>query len=152
MTEHFCDANVWLALALEPHRHREVAQAWFETVEPPASILFCRATQQSLLRLLTTSAVLAPYGLLPLTNHAAWAVYDVLLADSRICWVDEPEGLEAWWKQFAARPSSSPKLWMDAYLAAFARAGGYQMVTTDAAFRQFGGLDLIVLGGDQAST
>jgi len=36
--------------------------------------------------------------------------------------------------------------WMDAYLAAFALAGGYRMVTTDAAFEQFGGLDLKVLG------
>jgi predicted nucleic acid-binding protein len=35
---------------------------------------------------------------------------------------------------------------MDAYLAAFALASQYRMVTTDAAFRQFRGLDLLVLG------
>jgi predicted nucleic acid-binding protein len=35
---------------------------------------------------------------------------------------------------------------MVAYLAAFALAGGYRMVTTDAAFRQFSGLDLVILG------
>jgi predicted nucleic acid-binding protein len=35
---------------------------------------------------------------------------------------------------------------MDAYLAAFAFAGGYRMVTTDAAFKQFRGLDLELLG------
>jgi predicted nucleic acid-binding protein len=35
---------------------------------------------------------------------------------------------------------------MDAYLAAFALAGRYSMVTTDAAFRQFRGLDLLILG------
>lgn len=35
---------------------------------------------------------------------------------------------------------------MDAYLAAFAMAGGYRMVTTDRAFRQFQGLDLVLLG------
>jgi predicted nucleic acid-binding protein len=34
---------------------------------------------------------------------------------------------------------------MDAYLAAFALAGGYGLVTTDVAFRQFGGLELQVL-------
>jgi hypothetical protein len=33
------------------------------------------------------------------------------------------------------------------YLAAFAFAGGYRMATTDAAFRQFRGLDLELLGG-----
>ena len=40
---------------------------------------------------------------------------------------------------------------MDAYLAAFALAGGYRMVTTDAAFKQFRGLDLELLG-DQANS
>jgi predicted nucleic acid-binding protein len=46
----------------------------------------------------------------------------------------------------AARGTASPKLWMDAYIAAFALAGRYRMVTTDAAFRQFRGLNLLVLG------
>ena len=40
---------------------------------------------------------------------------------------------------------------MDAYLAAFALAGGYRMVTTDAAFKQFRELDLELLG-DQANS
>jgi hypothetical protein len=31
---------------------------------------------------------------------------------------------------------------MDSYLAAFAVAGGYRMVTIDGAYRQFRGLDL----------
>jgi predicted nucleic acid-binding protein len=35
---------------------------------------------------------------------------------------------------------------MNAYLAAFALAGGYRMVTTDAAFKQFRGLGLELLG------
>jgi hypothetical protein len=35
---------------------------------------------------------------------------------------------------------------MDAYLAAFACAGGFQLVTTDSGFRQFRGLDLLLLG------
>jgi predicted nucleic acid-binding protein len=34
---------------------------------------------------------------------------------------------------------------MDAYLAAFAIAGGHQLITIDTAFRQFDGLDLLVL-------
>jgi hypothetical protein len=35
---------------------------------------------------------------------------------------------------------------MDAYLAAFALAGGYRLVTIDAGFTQFAGLDLVLLG------
>jgi predicted nucleic acid-binding protein len=60
--------------------------------------------------------------------------------------VDEPPTVAEAWKVFAVRDIASPKLWMDAYLAAFAVAAGYQMVTTDGAFRQFPKLDLLVLG------
>lgn len=110
-------------------------------------MLFCRATQQAFLRLLTTAAVLAPYGIPPLTNQEAWDAYDALLADDRIIFqTQEPPGLERRWKLFAMRDSVSPKLWIDAYLAAFAQASGYRMVTTDAAFKQFAGLDLVLLG------
>ncbi len=141
-----CDSNVWLALALSAHVHQATARRWLEGIAEPRSVLFCRATQQSLLRLLTNAAVLAPYGNPPLTNREAWAAYDALLADYRIAWLaEEPRGIEARWRQLAVRDAASPKLWMDAYLAAFASAAGCQMVTTDSAFEQFVGLDLLVL-------
>jgi toxin-antitoxin system PIN domain toxin len=142
-----CDSNVWLALALSKHAHHTAARKWLETVEEPASVFFCRATQQALLRLLTNASVLRPYGNPPLTNREAWRVYETFLADDRIAlWADEPVGVERLWKELAVRGTASPKLWMDAYLAAFALAGRYSMVTTDAGFRQFRGLDLLVLG------
>ena len=81
------------------------------------------------------------------TNRQAWAAYQALLADDRIVLrSEEPAGLEALWRRFAVRGTASPKLWMDAYLAAFALSGGFRMVTTDAAFKQLGGLDLELLG------
>ena len=142
-----CDNNVWLALALSGHVHHASASAWLVTVVEPASVLFCRATQQAFLRLLTNAAVLAPYGNPPLTNQQAWRAYEALLADDRIVFrAQEPTGLDRRWKELALRDTASPKLWMDAYLAAFARAGGYRMVTTDTAFRQFNGLQLVLLG------
>ena len=146
MTPALCDVNVWLALVLSAHAHHGAARRWLDSVDVERSVFFCRATQQSLLRLLTNAAVLAPYGNPPLTNDQAWAVYEALAADGRIAmWTDEPPGLEGAWKQFALRPAPSPKLWMDAYLAALARAEGARLVTTDAAFRQFEGLDLELL-------
>jgi uncharacterized protein len=138
------DSNIWLALALSKHGFHAAARAWLAG-RAPREALFCRATQQSFLRLLTTAAVLAPYGIPPLSNKAAWSVYEGFLADERIAWVEEPRGLEASWKKLAAGSKASPKLWMDAYLAAFALAGGHQLVTTDKAFKQFKGLDLLVL-------
>jgi toxin-antitoxin system PIN domain toxin len=142
-----CDSGAWLALALEGHTHHPAARDWFETVGDPGSVFFCRATQQSLLRLLSNASVLAAVGSAPLTNRQAWSVYDAFLTDDRIVFQGrEPAGLERRWRQLAERDTASPKLWMDAYLAAFAQAGGYRMVTTDAAFKQFGGLDLLLLG------
>jgi toxin-antitoxin system PIN domain toxin len=147
VTTFLCDVNVWLALALSGHVHHAATRAWLDTIEEPSSIVFCRATQQALLRLLTNAAVLAPYGNAPLSNDAAWASYEALVADDRILLsAGEPAGLDARWMVFALRPTASPKLWMDAYLAAFATAAGWTMVTTDTAFAQFSGLDLVLLG------
>jgi uncharacterized protein len=143
---HLCDSNVWLALALSGHSHHAPARSWLDTVDEPASILFCRATQQTLLRLLTNAAVLAPYGNPPLSNAEAWEAYDAFASDDRIAFkAEEPAGFESRWRDYALADRASPKVWMDAYLAALARTGGYRMVTTDAAFRQFQGLDLVLL-------
>jgi toxin-antitoxin system PIN domain toxin len=139
------DSNVWLALALSKHVHHAAARAWLSRQAPPETVKFCRSTQQSFLRLLTTSAVFTPYGIPPLTNKAAWTFYERFRADKRMSWVAEPRGLESIWKKLAGGSRPSPKLWMDAYLAAFAMAGEYQLVTTDTAFKQFKGLDLVVL-------
>jgi uncharacterized protein len=141
-----CDSNVWLALSLSGHVHHDSARGWFDRVTEPASVLFCRATQQSYLRLLTNAAVLAPYGNVPLTNDKAWAAYQQLSADDRVGFRgDEPIDLEVRWKELACRRTASPKLWMDAYLAAYAIGAGCRMVTTDGAFKQFAGLDLLLL-------
>lgn len=138
------DSNVWLALALSKHEFHAAARAWLDA-RAPHEALFCRSTQQSFLRLLTTSTVLAPYRIPPLSNQAAWSVYDGLRADERISWAEEPSGLEASWKKISGGSKASPKLWMDAYLAAFALAGEHQLVTTDKGFKQFKGLELLVL-------
>lgn len=141
-----CDVNLWLALALSGHAHHEAARNWLDSVERPASIQFIRQTQQGLLRLLTTAAVLKPYGNAPLTNREAWAVYDALVGDDRITFrAAEPSGLEETWRQLADRRAASPKLWMDTYLAAYARCADLMLVTTDAAFNAFPGARPLVL-------
>jgi toxin-antitoxin system PIN domain toxin len=141
-----CDVNLWLALTLSGHFHAAAARRWFDQVAGPGSVLFCRVTQQAYLRLLTNAAVLAPYGNPPLSNREAWAAYEALLADDRVMLqADEPPGIEARWRELTLRDTASPKLWTDAYLAAFSIAAGYRMVTTDTAFGQFPRLDLVLV-------
>jgi uncharacterized protein len=139
------DVNIWLALALSGHSHHQAARSWLDTQETFASIFFCRATQQGLVRLLTTAEVLSGYGLPPLTNREAWRVVESFMADERVTFANEPAGVEDAWKALALRDTHSPKLWMDAWLAAFALCSGFQMITTDKAFAQFKELELRIV-------
>lgn len=139
------DVNLWLALALSGHSHHKAARNWLDQQERISSIFFCRATQQGLVRLLTTTEVMASYGIPALTNREAWAVVESFMADERIAFASEPVGVEEAWKALALRDTNSPKLWMDAWLAAFALCSGCQMVTIDKAFSQFKGLELQIV-------
>lgn len=72
---------------------------------------------------------------------------DALQALPQVAWLDEPPGVFAQWRTLAALDSAPPKVWMDAYLAAFAIAGALRMVTLDRDFKNFApqGLDLELL-------
>jgi uncharacterized protein len=131
-----CDHNIWLALVLPVHSHHVAALAWWDSLEAERA-LFCRSTQQGFLRLLTTEAVLTPYGLPARTQAQAWEIYHRILSDPCAGFLTEPAGLEGLWEQLSSRESASPKLWMDAYLAAFAIKSGCALVTFDQGFRQF---------------
>jgi len=139
------DTNVWLALALSKHDFHSAARDWFASLPPRTSIAFCRSTQQSFLRLLTTDTVMRRYDLPPLNNTHAWQVMEGFLSDPKVHWSDEPSNLEPRWRKLAARNTASPKLWMDAYLAAFALVGNHQLITTDKAFTQFKDLNPVIL-------
>jgi toxin-antitoxin system PIN domain toxin len=143
------DSNVWLALTLSRHKFHRAASDWFNSCTSSGEVIFCRATQLTLLRLLTTSAVLNAYGNLPLTRSEAWQIYEGFCADKRIAHADEPANLAVHWKRLSQTGSASPKTWMDSYLAAFALAGKYQLVTTDKDFTRFDGLNLRFLQNKQ---
>lgn len=100
------------------------------------------------MRLLTTRAVLAPYGIEPLTNREAWRIGESFFEDARIAYAREPEGIEERWRSLALGDSASPKLWMDAWLAAFALCSRFQLVTIDKGFKKFEGLDALILDGN----
>ena len=137
------DTNVWLALALAEHPGHRAAQAWFIEQKPePESLIFCRSTEQSLLRLLSSEKILNAMGSQALSNKQAIDAVDKMQKHPNVATKTEPVNLRSIWLRLASRPTPSPKLWMDAYLAAFTITGGHQMVTFDKAFRQFLSLGL----------
>jgi uncharacterized protein len=127
----FLDANVWLALLWNRHIHSEAARTWFEQSNDQG-FFFCRFTQMTVLRLLTTEGVM---GKDVKTMLQAWDLWANVESDSQIAFLPEPEGLE---REFRARSrfsTASPKFWADAYLLAFAAVAGLRLVTFDRALR-----------------
>jgi uncharacterized protein len=117
-TLNFLDANVWLALLWSRHVHSESARAWFEQAEDE-QFFICRFTQITVLRLLTTEKIMG--ALLP-----------------------EPEAIENEFRVRSRLKSSSPKVWADAYLLAFASTAGLRLVTFDRALNARG-VDVLLL-------
>lgn len=128
-TSNFLDANVWLALIWDRHEHSNVARAWFEQAAE-ARFLFCRFTQLTVLRLLTTASVM---GGDVRTMKGAWDIWDKIASDDRIGFLPEPDNLESRFRKHSRLASASPKVWADAYLLAFAQAAGLTLVTFDRA-------------------
>ena len=135
------DINVWLAMAFEAHGHHTAARDWFGEIRE-GGCYFCRFTQAGFLRLATNPTLLGGEAL---TLADAWSVYDRILADDRIDYSPEPIGLDHLWRELTMTRKRSPKVWNDAYLAAFAKAGGLQLVTFDSGFSKYKGVDCRIL-------
>ena len=134
------DVNFLLALAVEGHAHHVPVRTWFGRLPQDRTIHVCRETQSAFLRLLCSEAAL---GRDAITLPAAWSVYATLLASGRFSFVLEPTGLDIAWEKLCRPFGRSPKVVADAYLAAFAVAGGFRLVTLDRAFSQFPGLAFV---------
>ena len=144
------DVNVWLAAAFPAHPAHHNAQAVLLGATPAAPALFCRATQQSFLRLVSTPAIFSAYRSDPITNRDALHALAAFAALPQVDQIDEPSGLEPLWWRLAGLAEPAPKRWMDAYLAAFAISGSLRMISLDRDFQQFieAGLDLVLLQAD----
>jgi toxin-antitoxin system PIN domain toxin len=133
------DVNLWLALVFNAHIHHPPALAWFNNLSNEICH-FCRLTQLGFLRLANNPKVFPKDAV-----SVAWQLCDTTLTDPRVAFATEPSGLEAAWRHFTHGQQFSPKLWNDAYLAAFAQAGGYEVVTFDQGFAQYAGVAVTFL-------
>ncbi len=139
-TFNFPDANVWLALLWNRHTGSERARAWFERAEAE-QFFFCRFTQMTVLRVLTTGSIM---GGDTKSLLQAWTVWDQIWADTRIDFVGEPEELEQEFRWRARLAAPSGKVWAEAYLLAFAATAGLKFVTFERGL-QARGVEVVVI-------
>lgn len=142
------DVNVWVALVFSTHPAHAQGRDAFDAASSEAPAVFCRATQQSFLRLVTTPAIQKCYGSEPISNALAWDRWTSLVAMPQVIFLGEPPNLQRQWAAYARLATAAPKIWMDAYLAAFAVAYGIPLLTLDTDFLSFEALEVRVVSAD----
>lgn len=139
---YLADVNFLVALLHARHAAAERAAAWLDGQDEPRSILLCRVAQMGVLRILTNPAWLKEE---VLPAQAVWDAWDLMLTDDRFARVNEPPGLEAEWRRLTEQLPAGRCAETDTYLAAYACAGGYRLLTFDGGFRRFEGLEALIL-------
>ena len=141
------DTNVWIAAVFPSHPFHRLAATALQQATAAEPAVFCRATEQSFLRLASTPVICKSYGADGFTNRDALATLLALQALPQVTTQSEPPGTVGLWHSFAGLATASPRVWMDAYLAAFAKAGSLAVTTLDSDFNNFvrHGLDLRLL-------
>jgi len=129
----FPDINVWLAVVVERHICNDAASRWWNHDKSEA-IGFCRFTQLGLLRHLTNAGTMKGR---PLTNRQAWAVFETLATDTRVCFFPEWPAMDGLLKTYADVSQAATNLWGDAYLAAYAAVNDATLVSFDKGFAKF---------------
>ncbi len=135
------DVNVWLALSNPWHVHHAPAQNYWANAD--AGMAFCRISMQGFLRLVTQPAAMDQAVHTP---EEAWNIYNAYLATSRVEFLPEPVTLEKQMRRYTSREGFHVRDWTDAWLASFAVTAGCRMVSFDAGFGGYEGLEFLRLG------
>lgn len=135
------DVNVLVALAVEEHIHHQRAMEYWNN-EAAEIIAISRVSMLGFLRILGNPAAMAGQ---PLSLQDAWRIYLNVNGDPSFRFVSEPEHIEVVLERFVETQSFTSRSWTDAYLAAFAIAGGQRLVSFDSDFSRFTGLDFLHL-------
>lgn len=137
-----CDVNFLVAMCHRAHQHHGNAKGWLDAGGGDAGLVLCRVSQLGILRLLTNPVIMKSE---VCTTDQAWEVHDGILRDARFSYREEPASLQAKLREFTRGFPFAPKLWQDAYLAAFAVSAGLGLVTFDQGFGKFAGLRAEIL-------
>jgi len=99
-------------------------------MDDSARFVFCRQTQLSFFRLMTTETVMRRD---VMSQAQCWGIYEKWIGAGKAVLLREPAGIEPAIRVRTSLSSPSPKAWADAYLAAFAESARLTLVTFDHA-------------------
>lgn len=134
------DVNLWVTLVDQRHVHHSLAQAYWSE-NGVKQFGFCRLTMLGFLRVSTSPQATVD----PKTFVSAWSIYQEFRALPNIQFLAEPTQLETAFQTLTTQRALPHRLWTDAYLAAFAIAGGHRLVSFDSDFARFPGLNFLHL-------
>jgi len=135
------DVNVWIALALPDHVHHERAQRYWSE-ESLEQIAFCTLTLTGFLRVFTNYPT--PSGP-AFTPSEAWAAFRLFKGLPEVTFLDQPHQFVHDLSSFTNRHDFPKSLWTNACLASWAIGNSAHLVSFDADFHQFPGLDFFHL-------
>jgi predicted nucleic acid-binding protein len=70
------------------------------------------------------------------TQRQCWQIFDEWVENDQASFLDEPPGMTKLLRNKTSDEVAAPKMWMDAYLSAFAEAANLMLVTFDRALAE----------------
>ena len=142
------DFNIWATLTFASHPYHDGAGEQVKQSSADRPICRVRATELSTYRLTTTPLIHRAFGVPSFSNTEAIAVLTSLFRKTGSLEIEELKGTRELWLRLADAEKASPKIWMDAYLAAVFIRGGFDFVTLDGDFHRFStdGLSVFLVG------
>lgn len=135
------DVNVWVALSYANHLHQPQAKAYWGGARAD-KIAFCGVTLTGMLRILTQAA---PMNGNPFSPAEAAEKASNWIALSEVSFIGDSADVGARLATWASESFFTPKLWTDAWIAAIAMEHGCRVVSFDADFARFPGLNFLQL-------
>jgi toxin-antitoxin system PIN domain toxin len=135
------DVSVWLALTDPDHAHHARAEHYWTKEKAPRVALF-RVTLLGMLRLLSNPKSMNGN---PFTAERAWEIGQTYLSLPEVALYPDSPVADKHLAQWSKAKFFSPGLWTDAWIAALALEHSCRVVSFDADFAKFPGLDFLHL-------
>ncbi|WP_035605944.1 TA system VapC family ribonuclease toxin [Haloferula sp. BvORR071] len=135
------DVNVWIALSHPDHAHHHQARSYWSHLRANRLAL-SRPTLFGLLRGLTNPKVMGKHLASP---AKAWSISQTFLTMPDIAYIEDSTSTDTRVGNWANQPFFTHNLWTDAWIAAIAMEQGCRLVSFDADFAKFPGLNFLQL-------